>query len=176
MNQTTSTPPAFVTDPAAQSSALLAPTGWFEDFTAGQRMRHARQSTIGDVEASVLAKQVMNTAQGHFNETFLDGHPLGPGRLVFGLATASTVFGLAAQDTTEHCLAELSYDAIKFRSPVRHGDTLTAYTEVIAVEDADRPDAGIVTFHHWGVRQDGAVVAEGRRRVLIKRKKHWSTA
>jgi itaconyl-CoA hydratase len=174
MTQTQLVVPTDVTDAAAATSALLGQTGWFEDFAVGQRIRHARQSTLGDVEASFLAKQAMNTAQAHFNETFLDGHPLGPGRLVFGLATTSTVFGLAAQDTTEHCLAELSYDQIKFRSPVRHGDTLTAYTEVIAVEDADRPDAGVVTFQHWGVRQDGVVVAEGRRRVLIKRKKHWS--
>lgn len=170
MNSKTTIP----SESAVKTSALLAPTGWFEDFTVGQKMRHERQSTLGDVEASFLSKQVMNTAQGHFNERFLDGHPLGPGRLVFGLATASTVFGLASQDCTEHSLAELSYDAIRFRSPVRHGDTLTAYTEVIAVEDADRPDAGIVTFQHWGVRQDGEIVAEGRRRVLIKRKKNWS--
>ena len=49
----------------------------------------------------------------------------------------------------------------------------SAYTEVLGVEDAGRDDAGIVTFRHWGVNQDDAVVFEGERRVLIKRKSHF---
>ena len=59
---------------------------------------------------------------------------------------------------------------MRFTAPVFHGDTLYAYTEVLANEDADRPDAGIVRFKHWGVNQDGAVVFEGERTVLIKRR------
>lgn len=156
------------------TNRLLGADGWFDDFFVGRRMRHFRSSTIGEVEGSFLSKQVMNTAQAHFNETILRDHPLGPGRLVFGLATAATVFGLAAQDTTEHALAELSYSGLKFRAPVHHGDTITAYTEVLEVADADRPDAGVVTFQHWGVRDAAIVVFEGRRTVLIKRKSHWS--
>ncbi len=39
--------------------------------------------------------------------------------------------------------------------------------------DADRADAGIVRFKHWGTKQDGTVVFEGERTVLIKRRSHW---
>ncbi len=45
-----------------------------------------------------------------------------------------------------------------------HGDTLYAFTEVLAKTDAERPDAGIVTFKHWGVNQKDEVVFEGERR------------
>ena len=49
-----------------------------------------------------------------------------------------------------------------------------AYTEVLEKRDADRADAaGIVRFRHWGLKQDGTVVFEGVREVLIKRRGHW---
>lgn len=165
-------------DPVARStSVLLGARGWFEDFFVGRRLRHARSSTIGETEGSFIAKQVMNTAQAHWNDHQRDTAEFGPGRLVFGLATASTVLGLASQDTTEHAVAELSYDGFRFRAPVHHGDTLTAYSEVIHVEDSsERVDAGRVTFRHWGVRHDGVVVFEGTRTALIKKKSHWGPA
>jgi acyl dehydratase len=158
---------------ARPTSTLLGSKGWFEDFTIGMRLRHARSSTIGEAEGSFLAKQVMNTAQAHWNDHQHDTPELGPGRLVFGLATAATVLGLAFQDTIEHAVAEVAYDGFRFRAPVHHGDTLTAFSEVLAVEPSTRPDAGLVTFKHWGVRQDGVVVFEGVRTALVKRKSHW---
>jgi itaconyl-CoA hydratase len=158
-------------------SELLGATGWFEDFTVGQRMRHARAATIDQVEGAFLAKLVMNTAQAHWNEHFLKGPPLGSGRLVFGLLTASMVFGLASEDTAEHAIAELGCTALRFRAPVHHGDTITAFTEVLAVADAPhRDDAGVVRFKHWGRNHDKTVVFEGERTVLLKRKKYWSTS
>jgi acyl dehydratase len=160
---------------ARRTSALLGPKGWFEDFAVGACLRHARSSTIGEAEGSFLAKQVMNTAHAHWNDHQGDTPELGPGRLVFGLATAATVLGLASQDTTEHAIAEVSYDGFRFRAPVHHGDTLTALSEVLAVEPSTRPDAGLVTFKHWGVRQDGVVVFEGVRTALIKRRSHWES-
>jgi acyl dehydratase len=63
-------------------------------------------------------------------------------------------------------------DKIRLKAPVFHGDTLYAFTEVLETADADRPDAGIVRFRHWGVNQDDKVVFEGERTVLIKRRSH----
>lgn len=144
---------------------------WFEDFAVGQRMRHARSATIDEVENNFLSKLVMNTAQGHWNEEIMRGSPLGDGRLVFGLITGSLTVGLTSQDTAENAVAELGLDKVRFRKPVHHGDTVTAYTEVLAVDDApDRADAGVVRFKHWGRNQRGEVVCELERTVLIKRR------
>lgn len=148
--------------------------GWFEDFTVGRRMRHARGATIDEVENNFISKQVMNTAQVHWNEMFLQGSPLGDGRLVFGLVTGSVTIGLASQDTAENALAELGLDKVRFRSPVHHGDTITAYTEVLGTESTGRDDAGVVRFKHWGRNQHGDVVCELERTVLLKRRSHWS--
>jgi acyl dehydratase len=126
------------------------------------------------VEGGFIAKQVMNTAQAHWNEHFLPGGELGSGRLVFGLVTASIVFGLASQDVAEQALAEVGCSGLRFRSPVHHGDTLYAFTEVVEATPSDRPDAGIVRFRHWGVTHDERVVFEGERTVLLKRRSHWA--
>jgi len=155
-------------------SSLTGNGNWFEDFTVGQKMRHARGATVDEVENNFISKQVMNTAQAHWNEHYLQGGPLGTGRVVFGLITASITIGLTSQDTAENALAEVGLDHLRFRAPVHHGDTLYAFTEVLAVEPAsDRDDAGLVTFKHWGVTHDDRVVFEGERTVLIKRRSHW---
>jgi len=151
-----------------------AETGYFEDFEVGARMRHARRTTISEGESHLLTKLVMNTADGHFNaDKFPEGAPF-PNQLVFGLLTGGMVIGLATQDTAEQALAEVGLDALRFLSPVVPGDTLTAYSEVLEVRDADREDAGVVRFKHWGVKQDETVVFEGEREVLIKRRSHWA--
>lgn len=137
-------------------------------------MKHARSATIDEVENNFISKQVMNTAQGHWNEEAMRGSPLGNGRLVFGLITGSMTVGLTSQDTAENALAEIGLDKVRFKKPVHHGDTITAYSEVLSVDDApDRDDAGIVRFKHWGRNQDGHVVCELERIVLIKRRSHW---
>jgi len=125
---------------------LTGDGNYFEDFEVGRRMRHARSATIDEVENNFISKQVMNTAQAHWNEAITAGSSFGDGRLVFGLVTGSMTVGLTSQDTAENALAELGLDNVRFRKPVHHGDTLTAYTEVLAAGPADcRDDAGVVT-------------------------------
>ena len=142
---------------------------YFEDFTVGDKYRHARGTTVGDVEGQLLAKMVMNTAQAHFNEHAMKDGPFGQ-RIVFGLVTGSIVIGLATQDTAENAVAELGLDKMRFVAPVHHGDTLCAYTEVLAKDESDRDGAGVVRFKHWGVNDGGTVVFESERTVLVKRR------
>lgn len=142
---------------------------YFEDFTVGDKYRHARGTAVGDVEGQMLAKLVMNTAQAHFNEHAMKDGPFGR-RIVFGLVTGSIVIGLATQDTAENAVAELGLDKMRFVAPVHHGDTLYAYTEVLAKDESDRDGAGVVRFKHWGVNDGGTVVFESERTVLVKRR------
>ena len=144
-------------------------TKYFEDFNVGDRYRHARGTTVGEVENQLLTKLVLNTAQAHFNEDFAQKTPFG-GRIVFGLVTGSIVIGLATQDTAENALAELALDKMRFTAPVHHGDTLYAYTEVLSKADSETDAAGIVRFKHWGANQNDTVVFETERTVLMKKK------
>ena len=132
-------------------SKLVGDGTFFEDFTVGQKIRHARGSTIDEVENQYLSKLVVNTAAAHFDEAAMES--VG-GRLVFGLVTGSVVIGLATQDTAECALRELSLTSLRFTAPVHHGDTVYALSEVLSIEPADQPDAGVVEFQHWGINQD----------------------
>ena len=154
-----------------RTEPLTRPSNYFEDFSVGDRFRHARGTTIGELENQLLTKLVMNTAPAHFNEHAMKDTPWGQ-RLVFGLVTGSIVMGLATQDVAENAVAELRLDKLRFTAPVFHGDTLYAYTEVLSKTEVEREDAGEVAFRHWGVNQEGRVVFEGERTVLVRRRNH----
>jgi acyl dehydratase len=149
--------------------ALTGANNYFEDFTPGLVIRHSRGKTVEALENQFITNLVMNTADGHFNEHLMKQTPFGT-RIVFGGVTASIVIGLAAQDTAENALAELSLTKLRLKHPVVHGDTLYAFSEVLGKEDSDRTDAGIVRFRHIGLNQDDKVVFEAERRVLMRRR------
>lgn len=148
--------------------------GWFEDFTPGLVIRHARGKTIGATENVVITNLVMNSADAHFNDHKMASSPFGK-ILSYGGVNMAIVLGLAAQDTAENAVAELALDKLRFKAPVFHGDTLYAYSEVLEAKHADKADVGIVRFRHRGVNQNDVIVFEGERTVLIKRRSHWGT-
>jgi acyl dehydratase len=160
---------------AAGFESLTGRNNYFEDFTVGLAIRHARGKTVTPLENVLITNMVMNTAHSHFNEHFTSGPPYN-GILSFGGVNFSLVLGLAAQDCCENALAEVAVDSIRLHKPVRHGDTLYAYSEVLERTDGDRPDAGLVLFRHHGFNQKDELVAVIERRVLMKRRSHWTAA
>ncbi len=153
---------------------LTGEQNYFEDFEPGQVMRHARGKTMCEQDNVGITLQVLNTAEGHFNEDLMQKSSMGQAgwnsRIQFGGVTISMIVGLAMQDTGENALAELALDKIRLKAPVFHGDTLYAYSEVLEKRASDREDAGIVAFKHYGVNQKDQVVFEGERTVLIRKR------
>ncbi|MFC6064035.1 MaoC family dehydratase [Streptomyces ochraceiscleroticus] len=144
---------------------------YFEDFAVGEVYEHARGKTVTDVDGVLLCNLAMNTASGHFDEESMKDTPFGE-RIVFGGITAALVIGLTMQDTAEHAVRELTLDRLRFPSPVFHGDTLYAFTQVVSTDDADEDEkgAGVVGLRHWGVNQRDQIVFEAERTVLVKRR------
>ncbi len=163
-------------NPNMKIAPLTSTDGYFEDFEVGALIRHARGKTVTEMDNVLITNMVMNTAQGHFNEDAMTKSAKGifGQRVVFGGINLSMVIGLASQDTAEQCLRELGMDKIRLLNPVFHGHTLYAYTEVLEKCDADRDDAGVVRFRHYGVNQDDKLCVEAERTVLLKRKSHWA--
>jgi acyl dehydratase len=152
---------------------LTESDNYFEDFIVGDVIKHIRSKTLEPLEQVLITNLVMNTASGHFDEEVMKKtHPAGK-RMSFGGVNISLFVGMASQDTAENAIAELGMDKIRLQGPVFHGDTLTAYTEVLEVKPSDREDAGIVRFKHYGTKQDASIVFEGERTVLMKRRSHW---
>jgi len=157
-----------------EAAALTGKNNYFEDFAVGDVYEHARGKTVEGLENVLITNLVLNTAQAHFNEHLAERLPQGH-RITFGGVTASIVIGLAMQDTGENAVEEVGLDKVRFRIPVLHGDTLYAFTEVVATEAAPADprghrDVGLVHFRHWGVNQRGETVFEGERRTLIKKR------
>lgn len=152
---------------------LTGASNYFEDFEVGAVIRHARGKTVTALENVLITNMVLNTAQGHFNEHQMQNSPVG-GVISFGGVNFSIVLGLASQDCCENALAELGLDNVRLTRMVGHGDTLYAVSEVLEKTDAEREDAGIVVFRHYGYNQREEQVAQVDRRVLIKRKSHWA--
>ena len=150
-------------------SSLTGKNNYFEDFTKGLVIRHARGKTVEVTENVLITNLVMNSADAHFNADKMSGTPFGK-PLSYGGVNMSIVLGLAAQDTAENAIAEIGLDKMRFKFPVFHGDTLYAYSEVLEVSESDTEGAGIVTFKHWGVNQDDEIVFEGERTVLIRKR------
>ncbi|WP_288251470.1 MaoC family dehydratase [uncultured Hydrogenophaga sp.] len=142
---------------------------YFEDFRVGQVMRHARGKTVTEMDNVMTTLLVMNTAQGHFNEHAMKSNRFGQ-RITFGGVNIATVVGLAMQDTGENAVRELGMTGIRLKTPVFHGDTLYAYSEVLDTIDRGDPVGAEVVFHHWGVNERDEVVMEGTRRVLVRRR------
>lgn len=140
--------------------SLTGPGTFYEDYVAGDLIRHARGKTVTPFDGAGLAQLVLNTSDGHFNDDAMRETAAGRS-VVFGALTLAIVVGLAMQDTGENATAELGVERVRFRAPVRHGDTLYAYTRVVA------KDAGVVTFDHWGTNERGEIVVDLRRRARI---------
>jgi acyl dehydratase len=156
--------------------SLTRDGSYFEDFEVGETRVSPRGRTISDTEHMAWTSIVMNTAQLHFNQAMCDEAPnvyFSGRRVVYGGIVFAFVAGLASEETTENALAELSFDNGRHTNPVFAGDTLFAESVVTGKRDADRPDAGIVSFKLIGRNQEGKVVLEIDREVLIKRKSHW---
>ncbi|MDX6363616.1 MAG: 2-methylfumaryl-CoA hydratase [Streptomyces sp.] len=141
------------------------PDGFAEDFPVGARFRHARSRTITDLDLNGLTLAVMNTASGHFSTQEMVGTPFGE-RINYGGLTLALTIGLATQDTCGQAVREVGLDDIRFAVPVRHGDTIAAATEVLAVDGAGAEAE--VSFRHYGVNQRGEVVCEATRRVRVR--------
>ena len=148
--------------------SLTGNSNYFDNFQVGQVLRHVRGKTMCENDNVGITLQVLNTADAHFNEDVVKDS-FGK-RLQFGGVTISMIIGLAMQDTGENAIRELGLDKIRLRSPVFHGDTLYAYSEVLAINSVDA-HSGEITFKHWGVNQNDAIVFEGERRVLLKKNK-----
>jgi len=141
------------------------PDGYAEDFQAGDRFRHARTRTVTDLDLNGLTLLVMNTACGHFSDQEMLDTPFGE-RINFGGLTLSLTIGLAIQDTSGQAVREIGLDDVRFAVPVRHGDTIGAATEVLAVEPAG--EQADVTFRHHGINQRGEIVCHATRTVRVR--------
>ena len=145
-------------------------TGWegrfFDDFKVGDvyRVRYGRTVTENDNIWFTLL--TCNTNQIHFNNDYGTKTDFGQ-CLINSTLTLAIVTGMCVADVSENGFA-LGWDEVRMPNPLFAGDTLYADTEVLDLrESKSRPGQGVVKVKHRGIKQDGTVVIEMTRSVMV---------
>src|SRR5690349_1963110 len=144
---------------------------WFEDLTPGLVIDHAVTRTITEADNTLFSVMTMNPQPLHLDESFAGTTEFGT-RLVNSLFTLSLLIGLSVYETTHGTtVANLGFEEIAFPTPVFHGDSLHAQTEVVSARaSSSRPTQGIVVFEHRAFNQRDELVARCRRSALMNKR------
>ena len=140
---------------------------FFEDFQVGQVYRHPLGRTITEADNIWFTLLTCNTNQIHFNADYAEHSEFGR-PLVNSCLTLSLVTGLSVPDLSQNVVANLGWDRVTLPAPVFAGDTVYAESEVLETRPSrSRPGQGIVRVQTRGYKQDGTVVIEFERTVLV---------
>ena len=140
---------------------------FFEDFTVGDVYRHAMGRTLSEADNTWFTLLTCNTNEIHFNADYAAHTEFGR-PLMNSCLTLSLVTGLSVEDISQHIVANLGWDKVSLPAPVFAGDTIYAESEVLEARPSkSRPGQGIVRVRTKGYKQDGTVVIEFERTVLV---------
>ncbi len=154
---------------------MTVKAGWegryFEDFEVGDVYRARIGRTITQADNIWFTLLTNNTNQIHFNEHYASMTDFGR-PLVNSTLTIAIVAGLGVADTSENGFA-LGWDEIKLPNPLFEGETIYSQSEVLEKrESRSNPTRGIVKFRTIGLKQDGTVVMEYSRSVMVWKREH----
>jgi len=140
---------------------------FFEDFKVGDVYRHAMGRTLSETDNTWFTLLTCNTNEIHFNADYAARTEFGR-PLMNSCLTLSLVTGLSVDDISQNSVANLGWDKVTLPAPVFAGDTIYAESEVLETRPSkSRPGQGIVRVRTKGFKQDGAVVIEFERTVLV---------
>ncbi|MCZ7567790.1 MAG: MaoC family dehydratase [Ardenticatenaceae bacterium] len=149
-------------------------SGWsgrcFEDFTVGDIYQHPLGRTITGVDNSWFTLLTLNTNPVHFDHYYAAqtefGRPLVNSCFVLALVT-----GMSVPDVSQNAFANLGWDEVRLPHPVFEGDTIYAESEVLSTRPSQsRPKVGIIQIRTKGYNQDGTIVIEYKRMIMVYRR------
>ena len=149
-----------MTDPTSRSGRC------YEDFELKMVIRHPLGRTVTATDNMWLTLLTCNTNPIHFDTHYAAQTEFGK-PLVNSTLTLALVTGLSVADVSQ-CAINLGWDEIRMPAPVFEGDTIYAQTEVVGKrESKSRPQMGVVEIKTTGFKQDGTVVMEFQRSILV---------
>jgi 2-methylfumaryl-CoA hydratase len=140
---------------------------YFEDFTPGETIVHATPRTVSEADATLyLALFGTRVAVGSSTPfARAAGFARAP---LDDLLAFHLVFGRTVPDVSRNAIANLGYADGRFGAPVYPGDTLAATSQVLGVRRSRDGATGVVYVRTRGTNQDGALVVEYVRWVLVR--------
>lgn len=151
-------------------------SGWqgrfFEDFELGDIYKHPYGRTVTETDDVWLTNLTMNLNPMHFNEAYAAETEFGE-RLVNGTIVIALLVGMSVIDVSANATANLGYDDIRHHSPVFHGDTLFAESEVVEKRESESRDhVGIVTTELRGYNQNDELVLSLERTPMVLKREY----
>jgi itaconyl-CoA hydratase len=145
-------------------------TGWegraFEDFQVGDVYPHTLGRTITQADNIWFTLLTLNSNPIHFDAA-LAAQTEFRRPLVDSTLTLALVTGLSVSDVSQNGI-NLGWDDVRLPHPVFEGDTLYATSEVLEARPSrSRPHMGIIRVKTIGANQDGEVVIEFRRTIMV---------
>jgi acyl dehydratase len=143
----------------------------YEDFAVGQVIRHPLGRTITATDNTWFTLLTVNSNPIHFDRYYSEQTEFKQ-PLVNSTLTLALVTGLSVADVSQNAV-NLGWDEVRMPAPVFEGDTIYAQTEVLSTrESKSRPHMGLVEIKTTGFKQDGTVVMEFRRTILVYKQGH----
>jgi acyl dehydratase len=145
---------------------------YYEDFVVGDVYEHRPGRTISETDNTWFTLLTMNTHPLHFDAEYGKASEFGK-CIVASPLTLAILVGMSVTDVSQKAIANMGWKDIRMTAPVFAGDTLYGESEVLEKrESKSRPTAGLVTVRTIGKNQDGKVVCEFERTVLVAKRGH----
>ncbi len=143
---------------------------YYEDFAIGDVYEHRPGRTITETDNTWFTLLTMNTHPLHFDAEYAKKSEFGR-CIVASPLTVAIMVGMSVSDVSQKAIANMGWTNIRMTAPLFAGDTLYAASEVLAKRDSkSRPTAGLVTVMTRGFNQDGVLVCDFERTILIARR------
>jgi acyl dehydratase len=161
----------LATDQASREASGAHPYGrYLEEFEVGAVYKHWPAKTVTEADDHLFCLITMNHHPLHINDVY--AHQSQQGRnVVVGPLVYSLALGMSVSDVSGKAIANLATEELSHPAPLFHGDTLFVESEVLEVRPSrSKPDRGTVKVHTRAYNQDGVLVAEFKRVVLVPRR------
>jgi acyl dehydratase len=159
------------TDQAAREATGAHPYGrYLEEFEPGAVYKHWPAKTVTEADDHLFCLITMNHHPLHINDVYAAGSQQGR-NVVVGPLVYSLALGMSVSDVSGKAIANLETEELRHLEPVFHGDTLFCESEVLEVTPSrSKPDRGVVRVWTRVFNQDGVLVTEFKRLVLVPRR------
>ena len=143
----------------------------YEEFEVGAVYKHWPGKTVTEYDDHLFCLLTMNHHPLHLDANYAGQATDFGQNVVVGNYIYSLLLGMSVPDVSGKAIANLATEELKHPAPVFHGDTLFCESEVLEKKESQsKPDRGTVKVHTRVLNQDGVLVAEFKRLVLVPRK------
>lgn len=143
----------------------------YDDLFVGMRFRSPGR-TITDADLVGFAGLTGDYSELHTSDVYAQSSQFGRkvAHGMLGLAYAHGLMWARTGELRETAIAFLGIDGWKFLGPIFVGDTIFVDYELAELRDSrSRATQAIATFDVKVVKQDGAIVQQGRKALLVSK-------